>query len=186
VIIVLCTGHLLKLLRVCKVTLVAKAHGNFVEAIGFHIASDQSRVQGIILMRDLLVQLLNTRREMESLKVADTMLQIWIRSISLWRVFSGTWRRASREIDVSTGEPSQFSSIMEVPLLSISLIGDHDLLSSHFRQIVVGCTSSIQISAHSFKQLFITGCIFDVPWSLLHWTCATLTGSVVSDCSIMG
>ena len=104
-IVVFCTGYLLKLLRVCKVTLISKTHGYSIETISFDIARNQSWVEGVILMRDLLVQLFNTWRKMKSLKVTHTVFQIWIWSICLWRVFGGRWRRATCEIHISTREP---------------------------------------------------------------------------------
>lgn len=53
--VVLCPWHLSQLLRVREVALVAEAHGDAVEAVGFHVAGDEARLERLVLVRNLLV-----------------------------------------------------------------------------------------------------------------------------------
>ena len=55
-----------------------------------------------------------------------------------------------------------------MPARPILLAGDHNFLARHLRQVIVGCTCPIQVSAHGLIKLLITRRIINSPLRLYH------------------
>ena len=71
-------------LRVGEVTLRAVTHRHAIEVVFADVACDETWLEGLILMWDLLMQFINARWDHESFLATHAVVQFWKRSVLVW------------------------------------------------------------------------------------------------------
>lgn len=153
---VLGSWYLRHFLLVREVTLRAEANGHSIDVVVSGIAGQQARLHRLILVRYLPVKLMHTRRDLEPLLVAHTVLQFRVRPVRSRRVLRCRWRRRALEIDVAAGEPRQLGPVVQAIVRRIDILRYHDLLARHLRKVVVGGPRAIQVRRHCLEYFLLT------------------------------
>jgi len=169
VVLIFWPGDLSHLFRVCKIALSSITDTDSIEIVFLWISWYKTIRQRSILMWNLFLKFLHMISLEESLMSANTIFFIRECSIVLERVFCWWWGWRCLEVNVTTREPCELSPIVQSPFGTWDFSRIDNTFTRHYGEVVIGCSSFIQICGLSFDDFFLSRSIINSSDGVIHW-----------------